>query len=149
MQQIAIYRSGERDYANIKGQTGPLVYPAGHVMIYNALYRLTNDGTDIFRAQCVFTVLYLASLSVVMACYRQAKVCFFFPLREAWLMKKVRHPLICSPSSYSLNGYIPFSFFDCSTIAWLYSAFSQPSTVSRQDGSPSAASYSPLPPASR
>ncbi len=30
MQQIAQYRSGERDYALIKGDTGPLVYPAGN-----------------------------------------------------------------------------------------------------------------------
>ena len=29
MQQIAQYRSGERDYTFIKGDTGPLVYPAG------------------------------------------------------------------------------------------------------------------------
>ena len=29
MQQIAQYRSGERDYTLIKGDTGPLVYPAG------------------------------------------------------------------------------------------------------------------------
>ena len=73
MQQIALYRSGERDYANIKGQTGPLVYPAGHVAIYDALYQLTDQGTNIFRAQCIFTVTYLASLSMVMACYRQTK----------------------------------------------------------------------------
>ena len=53
---------------------GPLVYPSGHVMIYNALYSLTDDGADIFRAQCIFTVVYLAALSVVMACYRNAKV---------------------------------------------------------------------------
>lgn len=29
MQQVAQYRSGERDYTLIKGDTGPLVYPAG------------------------------------------------------------------------------------------------------------------------
>lgn len=29
MQQIAQYRSGERDYTLMKGDTGPLVYPAG------------------------------------------------------------------------------------------------------------------------
>lgn len=29
MQQIVQYRSGERDYTLIKGDTGPLVYPAG------------------------------------------------------------------------------------------------------------------------
>ncbi|KAL9129457.1 MAG: hypothetical protein Q9217_002091 [Psora testacea] len=88
MQQIALYRSGERDYANIKGQTGtgsldqkitagliiigPLVYPAGHVMLYDALYRLTDEGSNIFRAQCIFMIVYLAALSVVMACYRKA-----------------------------------------------------------------------------
>ena len=45
-----------------------------HVYIYNALYRLTNEGTDILRAQCIFMVLYLASLCVVMNCYRMVKV---------------------------------------------------------------------------
>lgn len=29
MQQIVQYRDGERDYTLIKGDTGPLVYPAG------------------------------------------------------------------------------------------------------------------------
>jgi len=29
MQQIIQYRNGERDYTLIKGDTGPLVYPAG------------------------------------------------------------------------------------------------------------------------
>ena len=29
MQQISQYRSGQRDYTIIKGDTGPLVYPAG------------------------------------------------------------------------------------------------------------------------
>lgn len=74
MEQIAQYRAGERDYENIKGGTGPLVYPAAHVYIYDLLYRLTSEGTDIFRAQCIFMVVYLAALSVVMACYRKAKV---------------------------------------------------------------------------
>ena len=93
MQQIVQYRSGERDYTLIKGDTGPLVYPAGkeigarriqaiklrpltaHVYIYNALYRITDEGRDIFRAQCIFMVLYFAALTTVMSCYRMAKVC--------------------------------------------------------------------------
>ncbi len=45
-----------------------------HVYIYNALYQVTDKGTDIFRAQCIFAVLYLSCLSVVMACYRMAKL---------------------------------------------------------------------------
>ncbi len=40
MQQIAQYRSGERDYTLIKGQTGPLVYPAGgNPPAMNAIFR--------------------------------------------------------------------------------------------------------------
>jgi alpha-1,3-mannosyltransferase len=72
MQQIEIYLSGERDYAKIAGDTGPLVYPAAHVYIYRALYYLTDSGTNIFAAQCIFAGLYLATLWIVMQCYRAA-----------------------------------------------------------------------------
>ena len=53
---------------------GPLVYPAAHLFIYNALYLITDKGTDIFIAQCTFAVVYLGALSMAMACYRMAKV---------------------------------------------------------------------------
>ena len=56
------------------GCAGPLVYPAAHLFIYNALYLLTDKGTDIFVAQCIFAVVYLGTLNVAMACYRMAKV---------------------------------------------------------------------------
>ncbi|KAF5865709.1 dolichyl-P-Man:Man(5)GlcNAc(2)-PP-dolichol alpha-1,3-mannosyltransferase [Aspergillus alliaceus] len=72
MQQIALYISGERDYTLIKGSTGPLVYPAGHVYSYTALYHLTDEGRDILFGQILFAVLYLATLAVVLACYRQS-----------------------------------------------------------------------------
>lgn len=75
MQQAAQYLAGERDYTNIKGGTGPLVYPAAHLYIYSALYRLTDEGRNVKLAQGIFTALYLLSLATVMACYRQAKVC--------------------------------------------------------------------------
>ena len=75
MQQIAKYRDGQRNYSKIYGQTGPLVYGASHVYIYDALYRLTDKGRDIFGAQCLFLVVYLAALGVVMATYRNAGVC--------------------------------------------------------------------------
>lgn len=47
---------------------------AAHVYIYNALYRVTNEGTDIFRAQYIFMAIYLLTLSFVLLCYRTAKV---------------------------------------------------------------------------
>ena len=74
MEQVSQYVAGERDYTKIEGGTGPLVYPAAHVYIYTGLYHLTNQGKDIFLAQQMFAVLYLATLAVVMLCYWQAKV---------------------------------------------------------------------------
>jgi alpha-1,3-mannosyltransferase len=85
MEQVEQYLAGERDYALIKGGTGPLwylhmpikidnSYPAGHVWIYTALYKITSNGKDIFSAQVVFVVLYLATLGLTMSMYRAARV---------------------------------------------------------------------------
>ena len=74
MQQVSQYLDGERDYTLIKGGTGPLVYPAAHVFIYSILYKLTEGGKNILVAQAIFAWLYLAILTLVMACYRKAKV---------------------------------------------------------------------------
>jgi alpha-1,3-mannosyltransferase len=74
MEQVKQYDNGERDYMQIKGGTGPLVYPAAHVYVYWALYHITDKGTNILLAQRMFGVLYLSTLSIVMACYRRAKV---------------------------------------------------------------------------
>ena len=75
MQQVEIYLKGEKDYEFILGDTGPLVYPGLHVYIYRLLYAITDHGKNIFAAQIIFMALYLSALAVVMACYRQAKVC--------------------------------------------------------------------------
>lgn len=74
MQQIQLYLAGERDYAKITGDTGPLVYPAAHVYIYRGLYYLTSSGTDIPTAQAIFAVLYILTLFAVMQTYRAAGV---------------------------------------------------------------------------
>jgi len=74
MQQIALYRAGERDYSAIKGATGPLVYPGAHVYIYSLLWDVTDHGTNIVLAQKIFAVVYMLTLGVVMACYQRAGV---------------------------------------------------------------------------
>lgn len=74
MQQVSQYLDGERDYTLIKGGTGPLVYPAAHVYIYSVLYKFTDGGQNILLAQAIFAWLYLGILTIVMACYRMAKV---------------------------------------------------------------------------
>jgi alpha-1,3-mannosyltransferase len=83
MQQVQQYVSGERDYTKIKGGTGPLVYPAAHVYMYTALYWITEQGKNILLAQIIFGVLYLVTLAVVMACYRQARVSCTRPLEDS------------------------------------------------------------------
>jgi alpha-1,3-mannosyltransferase len=109
MQQIQLYLKGETNYANIKGDTGPLVYPGLHVYIYRALHAVTDHGNDIFRGQLVFALLYLISLSAVMATYRQAKVPpYIYPL------------LIMSKRLHSI--FMLRMFNDCFTVLFLFLA---------------------------
>lgn len=77
MQQIALFNKGERDYKLIGGDTGPLVYPGAHVLIYRVLYWLTEEGSNIQLAQYLFALVYLVALAIVLQCYRMAKVCVF------------------------------------------------------------------------
>ncbi|KAJ5160001.1 Dol-P-Man:Man(5)GlcNAc(2)-PP-Dol alpha-1-3-mannosyltransferase [Penicillium canariense] len=81
MQQVSLYISGERDYTAIKGSTGPLVYPAAHVYFYTLLHNLTDGGRDILLGQIFFAGFYLATLIVVVACYREVEVPpYLYPL---------------------------------------------------------------------
>ena len=79
MEQVAQFVAGERDYTKMEGGTGPLVYPAAHVYTFTGLYYITDEGKNIFLAQQIFAVLYLATLALVMLCYWKAKVCTPFP----------------------------------------------------------------------
>jgi len=65
MQEVEGVKNGTWDYSQLKGDTGPLVYPAGFVWIYLGLYYITDFGTYIKLAQCLFAVLYLINLALV------------------------------------------------------------------------------------
>lgn len=86
MQEVEGYLSGERNYELIRGDTGPLVYPAGFLYIFSALHWLTDSGSNIALGQWIFAGLYLANLGVVFSIYhsvwnsaeeRKAKVPFW------------------------------------------------------------------------
>ncbi|XP_023640551.1 dol-P-Man:Man(5)GlcNAc(2)-PP-Dol alpha-1,3-mannosyltransferase isoform X2 [Capsella rubella] len=49
MSQVSGFLGGERDYGNLKGDTGPLVYPAGFLYVYSAVQNLT--GGQVYSAQ--------------------------------------------------------------------------------------------------
>lgn len=67
MQEVGGYLEGERDYAQMRGDTGPLVYPAGFVYLFAGLKRLTGGGIQ--SAQYIFAALYLATQAAVLALY--------------------------------------------------------------------------------
>ncbi|CAO3569990.1 unnamed protein product [Mortierella alpina] len=73
MQEVSGYLRGETDYMKLRGDTGPLVYPAGFVYIYSALYYLTDLGRNVLRGQWVFMGIYLLTLGVVFAIYSKDK----------------------------------------------------------------------------
>ena len=109
MQQVAQYVNGERDYVKLYGDTGPLVYPAAHVYIYRLLYAVTEEGRDIKLGQYIFIGLYLATLWLVMQCYRKAKVPpYVFPL------------LILSKRLHSI--FLLRLFNDCFAVFFLFLA---------------------------
>ncbi|KAI6132069.1 glycosyltransferase family 58 protein [Pisolithus croceorrhizus] len=72
MVHIDLYLSGERDYSKITGPTGPLVYPAGHVYIHDILHYLTDSGKNVAAAQRIYAGLYVLSLLLTCAVYRNA-----------------------------------------------------------------------------
>jgi alpha-1,3-mannosyltransferase len=47
MQEVTYFLEGERNYKLIRGDTGPLVYPAGFLHVFSLLYWLTDKGTNI------------------------------------------------------------------------------------------------------
>ncbi|KAF5022081.1 hypothetical protein F66182_5879 [Fusarium sp. NRRL 66182] len=107
MEQVSQFVSGERDYTKIEGGTGPLVYPAAHVYTYTGLYYITDEGKDIFLAQQIFGVLYMATLALVMLCYWKAKVPpYIFPL------------LILSKRLHSI--FVLRCFNDCVAVFFLW-----------------------------
>lgn len=61
MSQVRGFIGGERNYAELRGDTGPLVYPAGFLYFYTAFQFLT--GGAVFPAQLPWWALCLLCLS--------------------------------------------------------------------------------------
>lgn len=127
MQQIDIYLKGTRNYYLIEGDTGPLVYPGLHVYIYRVLHAITGGGKNILLAQGIFAMLYLATLAVVMACYRRAKVrcsmAFRSPESLIWSLQVPPYIfplLVLSKRLHSI--YMLRLFNDCFAVLFLWVA---------------------------
>ncbi|WVW84139.1 hypothetical protein I302_106168 [Kwoniella bestiolae CBS 10118] len=69
IQQVEMFLNGERDYSKIEGETGPLVYPALHLYIYAAFYKLLPSIDSIRPAQYIFLGFYITTLLLVSTIY--------------------------------------------------------------------------------
>ncbi|CAM8962601.1 unnamed protein product [Rhodiola kirilowii] len=87
MAQVTGFLEGERDYANLKGDTGPLVYPAGYLYVYSAIQFVT--GGEVHPAQILFGVLYIVNLAVVFYVYVKTDVLPWWALSFLCLSKRV------------------------------------------------------------
>ena len=70
MDEVKGFLDGDLDYMNLKGDTGPLVYPAGFVYFFSVLYYVTDNGKDIKFAQYIFLLIYILSIYSVMKIYK-------------------------------------------------------------------------------
>ncbi|CAL8281654.1 unnamed protein product [Lota lota] len=73
MDEVEGVINGTYDYTELKGDTGPLVYPAGFVYIFTALYYITSHGVNIRLAQYLFAAFYLITLLLVFRIYHRTK----------------------------------------------------------------------------
>ncbi|KAL8171522.1 hypothetical protein V2J09_023326 [Rumex salicifolius] len=87
MSQVSGFLGGERDYSKLKGDTGPLVYPAGFLHVYSAIQFLT--GGEVFPAQVLFGMLYIVNLAIVLFIYVKTDVLPWWALSLLCLSKRV------------------------------------------------------------
>jgi alpha-1,3-mannosyltransferase len=71
MQEVEGFINGTLDYTKLGGDTGPLVYPAGFVYIFTALYAVTDAGKNVRLAQYIYAVLYILCITLVFNIYRK------------------------------------------------------------------------------
>ncbi|OMO96652.1 Glycosyltransferase, ALG3 [Corchorus olitorius] len=87
MAQVSGFLGGERNYKNLKGDTGPLVYPAGFLYVYSAIQYVM--GGQVFPAQILFGILYIINLGIVLLIYVKTDVLPWWALSLVCLSKRV------------------------------------------------------------
>ncbi|GAB0091699.1 Lethal(2)neighbour of tid protein [Sergentomyia squamirostris] len=111
MQECEGFLNGTLNYAELKGDTGPLVYPAGFVYIYTVFYFLTNYGRNIRLAQFFFIGVYLLQMFLVLRIYGKTRKVPPYVL------------LITTFTSYRIHSiYVLRLFNDPIAIVFLYGA---------------------------
>ncbi|KAL1411484.1 dolichyl-P-Man:Man(5)GlcNAc(2)-PP-dolichol alpha-1,3-mannosyltransferase [Vanrija albida] len=95
MQQVDGFLAGERDYSKLEGETGPLVYPALHLYLYTALYKLLPAAGRERPAQLIFLLVESVTLVLVSTIY-------FLAGRSKHIPQWILIPLVFSKRSHSI-----------------------------------------------
>mmetsp|Transcript_11964 Transcript_11964/g.22990 ORF Transcript_11964/g.22990 Transcript_11964/m.22990 type:complete len:473 (-) Transcript_11964:118-1536(-) len=130
MQEVATWwDAGEYDYRNIRGDTGPLVYPAGFLYLFQCLRWMT--GGSVPAAQCIFVIFYVVYQGVVLLIYQHG---LLWQIRRqqqpqqqpqnvvhaVWLIRVAMGLLCCSKRLHSI--FLLRLFNDGPTMLLLYIA---------------------------
>ena len=106
--KVTGFLQGERDYMNLKDDTGPLVYPAGFLYVYSAIHYVIGDL--VYPTQTPFGILYIVNLAILLFIYLKTDV---FPW---WALS-----LLCL--SKMVHSIFVFRLFnDCFAITLLHAA---------------------------
>ncbi|OMJ75488.1 hypothetical protein SteCoe_25337 [Stentor coeruleus] len=103
MAQTGGFLSGDYNYLNLKGPSGPLVYPAGFLYIFSIIYSICNMGTSVRMGQYVFLAFYLINLIIVNNIYKRLEphvgkwcvfiLCLSFKMHSTYLLRLFNDPV--------------------------------------------------------
>ncbi|XP_012544505.3 lethal(2)neighbour of tid protein [Bombyx mandarina] len=121
MQECEGFLNGTLDYSKLRGDTGPLVYPAGFVYIYSFLYLITNQGENIKLAQYIFIGIYLLQLTLVFRIYLKAKkvppyvlilvILTSYRIHSIYVLRLFNDPIAVLLLYVSLNFFLESKWF--------------------------------------
>lgn len=103
MQEVEGYLNGSTNYFDLKGDTGPLVYPGGFVYLYSIIYHLTDQGKNLELGQQIFAILYLVQLVIVFIVYLDVVEQVKFP---PWML------LFLSLTGYRVHSIFSLRMFN-------------------------------------
>ncbi|VDK20599.1 unnamed protein product [Anisakis simplex] len=117
MQQVECFtKRGIRNYSEIGGDTGPVVYPAGHLIVYGVLSTVTEGGKNIRLGQYIFEGLYVVTLVLVFRIYyRSGRIppfvllllcCISYRIHSIFILRLFNDPVAMLLFYMALNMWI-------------------------------------------
>lgn len=116
MQEVEGFVNGTLDYGKLRGDTGPLVYPAGFVYVFTFLYYVTAAGTNVRLAQYIFALLYVVLLMLVLRIYARTKTvppyvlilifCTSYRIHSIFILRLFNDPVAMIFLFASINAFL-------------------------------------------